>query len=153
MLAGQATGRSCKDNSRRTHVPGFENKVKHQRVASSCNWAAWLSAYGWFVVLGFLSCVLIHPAAAAQPTVKNVLVLHNWANLPQSWTFHRSRSRPGKLHAAITRLVEMGWIEPCEASGRQRPYWLTSEGGQHLETQLAKMRRLANLGLRRLRAI
>jgi len=29
---------------------------------------------------------------------------------------------------------------------------LTPEGSQHLETQLAKMRRLANLGLKRLRA-
>lgn len=60
---------------------------------------------------------------------------------------------PGTLYSAITRLVEMGWIEPCEASGRQRPYQLTTYGLQHLQSQLEKMRHLANLGLRRLREI
>jgi DNA-binding PadR family transcriptional regulator len=78
---------------------------------------------------------------------------HGYAIMMDVLTFTEVDLGPGTLYAAITRLVEMGWIEPCEASGRQRPYRLTSDGGQHLETQLAKMRRLANLGLKRLRAI
>jgi PAS domain S-box-containing protein len=46
-------------------------------------------------------CALIRPAAAAQPPVKNVLVLHNWANLPQSWTLMESTVRarvPGQIN-------------------------------------------------------
>ena len=52
------------------------------------------------MVLGFLSCVLLVPAAA-QPPVKNVLILHNWANLPQSWTLMESTVRdrvPGQIN-------------------------------------------------------
>lgn len=45
----------------------------------------------------------------------------------------------------------MGWIKPCEAAGRQRPYRLTPQGFQHLQDQLQQMRYLANIGLRRLR--
>lgn len=77
---------------------------------------------------------------------------HGYAIMTDVLTFTDVDLGPGTLYAAITRLVEMNWIEPCQASGRQRPYRLTPEGSQHLETQLAKMRRLANLGLKRLRA-
>jgi DNA-binding PadR family transcriptional regulator len=58
---------------------------------------------------------------------------------------------PGTLYGAITRLVENGWVEPLEASGRQRPYRLTAGGVQHLKAQLEFMRELATFGLRRLR--
>jgi DNA-binding PadR family transcriptional regulator len=58
---------------------------------------------------------------------------------------------PGTLYSAISRLVDMRWIEPCEASGRQRPYKVIPRGLQHLQEQLEEMRRLANFGLRRLR--
>src|SRR5260370_23478104 len=100
MLTGRPIGRSRSDNSSRTYVPASERNVKQLRVAS------WdcpnrLSAYVWFVVLGLLLCVLIHPAAAAQPDVKNVLVLHNWASLPQSWGLMESTVRarvPGQIN-------------------------------------------------------
>src|SRR5260370_30350422 len=101
MLTGRPTGRSCKDTSSRKHVPASESNRKHLRVASSCNCPNRLSAYGWFVVLGVLLCVLIHPAAAAQPPAKNVLVLHNWASLPQSWGLMESTVRarvPGQIN-------------------------------------------------------
>jgi PAS domain S-box-containing protein len=55
----------------------------------------------WFVALGILLCALIHPANAAQPAVKNVLVLHNWNSLPQSWALMESivRARvPGQIN-------------------------------------------------------
>ncbi len=44
---------------------------------------------------------LVRPAVAAEPAVKNVLVLHNWANLPQSWTLTESTVRarvPGQIN-------------------------------------------------------
>jgi len=101
MLNGQATGQSCNDNSSRMHVPASESSLKPRWVASSCDCPKRLSAYVRLVVLGILLCVLIHPAAAAQPSVKNVLVLHNWASLPQSWALMQStvRSRvPGQVN-------------------------------------------------------
>jgi DNA-binding PadR family transcriptional regulator len=58
---------------------------------------------------------------------------------------------PGTLYGALTRLVETGWVEPMEASGRQRPYRLTPGGSQYLQSQLEAMRRFASAGLRRLR--
>jgi len=60
---------------------------------------------------------------------------------------------PGTLYGAITRLVENGWIEPLEQSGRQRPYHLTPAGVQYLSSQLEAMRRMATIGLRRLRSV
>ena len=58
---------------------------------------------------------------------------------------------PGTLYTAITRLVERKWIAPDESSGRQRPYRLTAEGAAVLEDRLNDMRRVAAVGLRRLR--
>lgn len=78
---------------------------------------------------------------------------HGYAIMIDIRTFAGIDLGPGTLYSAITRLVEMGWIEPCEVSGRQRPYRLTALGFQHLRVQLEKMRHLANLGLRRLREI
>jgi DNA-binding PadR family transcriptional regulator len=60
---------------------------------------------------------------------------------------------PGTLYTAITRLVDEGWIEPVEPSGRQRPYRLTDKGLGYLRAQLEKMRQLASFGLRRLRTV
>jgi PAS domain S-box-containing protein len=45
--------------------------------------------------------MLVGPAAAAEPAVKNVLVLHNWANLPQAWALMESTVRaqvPGEIN-------------------------------------------------------
>ncbi len=78
---------------------------------------------------------------------------HGYAIMTDVLTFADVELGPGTLYSAITRLVEMGWIEPCQPSGRQRPYQLTPAGGRHLETQLAKMRRLAQIGLKRLRVL
>jgi PAS domain S-box-containing protein len=55
----------------------------------------------WFLVLGLFLCVLILPAIAEQPVTKNVLILHNWNGLPQSWALMEStvRSRvPGQIN-------------------------------------------------------
>jgi DNA-binding PadR family transcriptional regulator len=78
---------------------------------------------------------------------------HGYAIMLDVLRFSGVEVGPGTLYSAITRLVDMGLIEPCEASARRRPYRLTSAGGQHLQNQLAKMRSLANFGLKRLRAV
>jgi PAS domain S-box-containing protein len=102
MLTGQPTGRAFNDNSSRTFVHTSESSLKqHLPAGSLCDCPNRLSAYMWWVVLGFLLCVLVPPAAAAEPAVKNVLVLHNWANLPQSWTLMESTVRariPGQIN-------------------------------------------------------
>jgi DNA-binding PadR family transcriptional regulator len=58
---------------------------------------------------------------------------------------------PGTLYTAITRLVEKKLVTADARIGRQRPYRLTAAGAAVLEEQLTQMRRVANIGLRRLR--
>jgi PAS domain S-box-containing protein len=73
--------------------------MKHKRVSSSWDCSNTFFACVWFAVLGLLLC-LIRPAAA-QPAPKNVLILHNWSNLPQSWTLMESTVRarvPGQIN-------------------------------------------------------
>ncbi len=101
MLTGQATGRSWNGYFSRTHINAPESNLTHPQVASSCDCPNKLSAYVRLVALGLLLCVLIRPATASQPTVKNVLILHNWSNLPQSWTVMESTVRtlvPGQIN-------------------------------------------------------
>jgi PAS domain S-box-containing protein len=102
MLTGQATGRVFNGNSSRTFVHASERSLKrHLPAASLYVCPNRLYAYMWWVVLGLLLGFLSAPAAAAEPAVKNVLVLHNWANLPQSWTLMESTVRariPGQIN-------------------------------------------------------
>jgi DNA-binding PadR family transcriptional regulator len=58
---------------------------------------------------------------------------------------------PGTLYTAITRLVERKLIAPEDESGRQRPYRLTAAGAKFLAARLADMRRMATIGLGRLK--
>jgi len=58
---------------------------------------------------------------------------------------------PGTLYTAISRLVEQKLIAPAARDGRQRPYRLTADGAAILEERLTAMRRVAAVGLRRLR--
>ena len=102
MLTGQATGRSFSGNSPRTHVRAPQSNQKQgRRAGSSGDCPSGLSAYGWLAVLCILLFVLVGPATAAEPAVKNVLVLHNQANLPQSWALMESTVRarvPGEIN-------------------------------------------------------
>ena len=96
-----ATGRSCNGNSFATQFSAFVSNRKHlrDRPLRDC---LTLSACVWFVVVGILFCVVVPSAGAAeQPNVKNVLVLHNWSNLPQSWDLMESTVRarvPGQIN-------------------------------------------------------
>ena len=58
---------------------------------------------------------------------------------------------PGTLYGAITRLEELGLIEPLEEVERRRPYRLTTNGAQVLREVTSEMRRLADVGVARLR--
>src|SRR5271154_454478 len=101
MLTGQATKRPRNDNSSRTHLHASESSLKRLRVPSSWDCPIRLSAYVWFLAFALLLCVLIRPAGAIQPAVKNVLILHNWATLPQSWASMESTVRarvPGQIN-------------------------------------------------------
>jgi DNA-binding PadR family transcriptional regulator len=59
---------------------------------------------------------------------------------------------PGALYGAITRLEERGLIEPLATSDRRRPYRITPSGTEALAEVVAEMRRIAEVGTRRLSA-
>ena len=102
VLIGPARGQSFQDNFIRAPVPKLNSILKqHLRSSPSCDCLNRVSAYVRLAVLGLLSCLLVHPAAAAEPAVKNVLVLHNWASLPPSWALMESTVRarvPGQIN-------------------------------------------------------
>ena len=58
---------------------------------------------------------------------------------------------PGTLYGAITRLEELGLIEPLAEVDRRRPYRLTTVGANVLQEVTSEMRRLADVGAARLR--
>ncbi len=58
---------------------------------------------------------------------------------------------PGTLYGAITRLEAKGLIKALAAEDRRRPYRLTPQGRQHLQTQLAALEPIVRVGTRRLR--
>jgi DNA-binding PadR family transcriptional regulator len=99
--------------------------------------------------------------AAGPATDPELLILsslaggpkHGYAVMQDVAAFAGVDLGPGTLYTAITRLMEDDWIEPLEASGRQRPYRITPAGLDRLRTQLETMRRLAGFGLRRLRTV
>ena len=92
MLTGQLIGRWYDPKSSRTRVSSSEGNLKRARVTLSWDWFR-LSVCAWVVLGGVFLWVLIDPAAAEEPAVKNVLILHNWANLPQSWNLMESTVR------------------------------------------------------------
>src|SRR6476659_6212457 len=76
---------------------------------------------------------------------------HGYAIMGDIASFVGVTLGPGTLYTAITRLVEKKLVAPDPSSGRQRPYRLTADGARVLAEQLADMRRVAAVGLRRLR--
>jgi DNA-binding PadR family transcriptional regulator len=76
---------------------------------------------------------------------------HGYAIMADIESFADVTLGPGTLYTAITRLVERGLIAAQSSEGRQRPYRLTPKGATLLAEQLRGMRRVANLGLARLR--
>ena len=76
---------------------------------------------------------------------------HGWAIMSDVAAFAGVQLGPGTLYTAITRLVERNLIAPQPNAGRQRPYRLTGQGAALLSDQLKEMRRVAAVGLTRLR--
>jgi DNA-binding PadR family transcriptional regulator len=58
---------------------------------------------------------------------------------------------PGALYGAITRLDERGLIEAMGSDDRRRPYRITASGSAALAEALADMRRVASVGVARLK--
>ncbi len=59
---------------------------------------------------------------------------------------------PGTLYGALTRLDQRGLVEALPATDRRRPYRITAAGAEALREYLEQVRRVATVGLRRLRA-
>jgi DNA-binding PadR family transcriptional regulator len=76
---------------------------------------------------------------------------HGYAIMSDIETFADVTVGPGTLYTALTRLVEKRLIAPQSSPGRQRPYRLTAQGAASLTEQLNQMRRVASVGLARLR--
>ena len=76
---------------------------------------------------------------------------HGYAIMGDIASFVGVTLGPGTLYTAITRLVEKKLVAPDPTTGRQRPYRLTAAGAKVLSEQLTDMRRVAAVGLRRLR--
>lgn len=76
---------------------------------------------------------------------------HGWAIMSDVAEFAGVQLGPGTLYTAITRLVERKLIAPQASAGRQRPYRLTGQGAALLSDQLKEMRRVASVGLTRLK--
>jgi DNA-binding PadR family transcriptional regulator len=66
--------------------------------------------------------------------------------------FAHVRLGPGTLYGALTRLEEVGAVEPLPAEGRRRPYRLTERGRRMLEQRLLGLRRAVEAGLERVSA-
>jgi DNA-binding PadR family transcriptional regulator len=76
---------------------------------------------------------------------------HGYALLKDVEEFAGVTLSPGTLYGAITRLEELGLIEPMAGVDRRRPYRITTSGVQVLREVTAEMRRLADVGVARLR--
>jgi DNA-binding PadR family transcriptional regulator len=76
---------------------------------------------------------------------------HGYAIMADVESFAGTKLGPGTLYTAITRLVEKKLIAPVANAGRQRPYRLTAQGADTLARQLKEVRRVASIGLGRLR--
>lgn len=76
---------------------------------------------------------------------------HGYAIMTDVDVFAGVTLGPGTLYTAITRLVDKKLIAPTAGAGRQRPYRLTAKGAALLSEQLTEMRRVAAIGLTRLR--
>jgi DNA-binding PadR family transcriptional regulator len=77
---------------------------------------------------------------------------HGHALLLDIESFAGVRLGPGTLYGAVTRLDERGLIEPLEADDRRRPYRITAAGTTALSESLSDLRRVVEVGTRRLAA-
>jgi len=106
MLSGLTIEQSANDKSL-WEFTALESGGKRLLVALACDCRRGLPVCVSAVILGILLCVLVRPAPASQPVAKNVLVLHNWSSLPQSWTLMESTVRariPGQINFYVASI-------------------------------------------------
>jgi DNA-binding PadR family transcriptional regulator len=77
---------------------------------------------------------------------------HGYALTKDIEDFADVRISPGTMYEALARLERQGLIEPLESEDRRRPYRLTAAGTLALRAHLDAQRRVADVGLRRLRS-
>jgi DNA-binding PadR family transcriptional regulator len=75
---------------------------------------------------------------------------HGYALIKDIEAFAGLTLGPGTLYGALARLEQRGLIRALAADDRRRPYELTQAGAAALSRQLASMRTVADVGLRRL---
>lgn len=76
---------------------------------------------------------------------------HGWALTTDIESFAGIRLAPGTLYEALNRLEGLRLIKPVPSSDRRRPYELTALGADALREHLARQKRVAEVGLSRLR--
>jgi DNA-binding PadR family transcriptional regulator len=96
------------------------------------------------------------PGPAADPELLILMSLaegpkHGYAIMSDVEAATGTTLGPGTLYTAIGRLAEKKLVVADGVTGRQRPYRLTAAGAALLDRQPTDMRRIATLGLRRLR--
>ena len=77
---------------------------------------------------------------------------HGYALTKDIEDFADVRISPGTMYEALARLERQGLIEALESKDRRRPYKLTAAGALALGAHLDAQRRVADVGLRRLRS-
>jgi DNA-binding PadR family transcriptional regulator len=75
---------------------------------------------------------------------------HGYSVMQDVEKFAGVKLGPGTLYTAISRLVEKGKIKPDQVADRQRPYRITKSGLESLAEQIHAMRKIVNVGVRRL---
>jgi DNA-binding PadR family transcriptional regulator len=99
------------------------------------------------------------PKGLRRPSDPPLLILVSLAEGPKHGhalakdieDFAGVRLGPGALYGAITRLDERGLIEAMGSDDRRRPYRITASGSAALAEALADMRRVASVGVARLK--
>lgn len=76
---------------------------------------------------------------------------HGYALTKDVEEFAGVRLSPGTLYEALSRLESQGLIEALASDDRRRPYRLTALGATVLQAHLDAQRRVADVGLRRLK--
>jgi DNA-binding PadR family transcriptional regulator len=76
---------------------------------------------------------------------------HGYAMMEDIQRFAGVRLGPGTLYGAITRLEQLGWIQPVASQDRRQPYCITGAGRQHLEQQVNKLEQVVKTAASRLR--
>jgi DNA-binding PadR family transcriptional regulator len=76
---------------------------------------------------------------------------HGYALTKDIEAFAGVRVAPGTMYEALSRLERQGFIEALESADRRRPYRITATGAAALGEHLALQRRVADVGLGRLR--